>query len=108
MKPITAERRINARASVAYPVAIMDRHRRVLARGRTTDISQRGVFVVVIAPRGTPMAPEVQIEITVPKSHPRRSGRQPGRKVRYLARITRSEQLGQMLGLGVEFIEKLP
>lgn len=102
----TAERRGAARASATYPVVICDRRGHCLARGRTVDISQAGVFAVVVAVAGSIRAERVVVELTVPGA--KRSGRGRGRLVRYLAKVVRTEQLGQMFGLGLEFIEKLP
>lgn len=101
------ERRRMARVSVAYPVTLLDSRGRVLARGRTTDISQDGVLAVVVAASGQINAERVILEVTVPKTRPRHTNRQPGRRISYLAKVVRQEPLGQMIGLALEFVEKL-
>jgi len=101
------ERRRMARASVAYPIALLDNRGRVLARGRTTDISQNGLFAVVVPTRGHHISSNVVLEVTVPRTRSHRPGRQSGRKITYLAEIVRQEPLGQMIGLALEFVEKL-
>ena len=105
--PQTAERRTTARASVAYPVSLFDRRGHLLARGRTIDISQAGVFAVVVPTSKAVRAEYVVLDITVPDGKSNRSRKAEGRKVTYLARVIRHEQLGHMLGLGLEFTEKL-
>jgi len=104
----TAERRHASRVSATYPLAICDRRDHLLARGRTVDISQAGVFAVVVPARGPIRAEHVVVELTVPRAGDKRAGRDRGRVVRYLAKVVRNEQLGQMCGLGLELLEKLP
>jgi len=89
-------------------VTLSDRRGRVLARGRTTDISQSGLFVVVTTAGTAIKSPQVIVEISIPKNgKSRRSTRQTPRKVRYLARVIRREEFGQLSGLALDFIEKL-
>ena len=107
MKPLAPERRGRARASVAYPVTVSDRRGRILARGRTTDLSQSGLFVVVTAPKGSIKASQVEVEISIPKTRFRGGARETPRKVRYLVHVVRREEFGQMYGLALDFIEKL-
>jgi len=103
----TSERRRTGRAGAAYPIMIMDGRGDVMARGRATDISQHGLHAVVMAQSACSQGKRVVIEVNIPNTRPRKKGRGKGRNVRYLAEIARKEQLGQMLGLGLRFIEKL-
>jgi len=104
---MTAERRSTARASVTYPVSLFDRRGNILARGRTTDVSQSGVFAVVVPTSKAVRARHVVLDLTVPDGKASRGRKGAGRKVTYLARIVRHENLGHMLGIGLEFVEKL-
>jgi len=107
MRPVTAERRSTARASVAHPVLICNRRGRVLGRGRTGNISENGVFVVVPEPGALARSGQLVIRIELPSTRQARNGRNATRQVSYLARVVHSQSLGQMLGLGLEFLQKL-
>ena len=101
------ERRRRQRAPAAYPVAIRDRRGMGLLRGRACDVSERGLMCVTESRRGLRVRGKVVLEITVP-SAARRKGRQStGRSVRYLARVVRTGELGQLVAVSVELIEKL-
>ena len=97
----TAERRQSVRNSAAYPAVISDRHGRPLARGRTANISEHGAFVLANG-QSLQLEQIVLIELSVP------SLRGQGRRcVLYACRIARRQQLGQLVGVGVEFLQKL-
>lgn len=99
----TRERRANFRMPAAYSALITDKHRRVLVRGRTANISESGVYVLASAPVATDK--QIVVELRVPSL----SSSKPGqfRTVRYLSRVVHVEQVGQMFGLGIEMLYKL-
>jgi len=101
------EKRRHARAAAAYPAAIRDRRGRVLARGRTANISESGVFVVAKIGRVPPVGQEIIIDLTVPAVPASCSRRPASRTVCYRCRVVRAQRLGNLAGLGVEFLEKL-
>ena len=84
--PVTAERRNTSRASVTYPVSLFDRRGNILARGRTTDVSQSGVFAVVVPTSRAVRARNVVLEVTVPDGKANRGRKGAGRKVTYFSR----------------------
>ena len=103
----TPERRRNARLSAAHPVALLDRQGRVLLRARTSQISETGLHCLTLARRALQLKGRVNVEIDLPAGRPGRQRHCPTRTVRYLARIVRTEELGEMVGLAIEFIENL-
>jgi len=97
-----AERRRSVRLSAAYPATLTDGHGRFLAKGRTANISEGGAFVLANA---NSLQPEqvVVVELSIPAP-----GRSPNRRVvTYACRIARRQALGQLVGVGVEFLRKL-
>lgn len=78
-----------------------------MARGKTIDVSQVGVFVVAVPTRRATHYDRVMVEITVPKVNSRRTGPASRRVVRYYARVIRREHLGQMVGLGLQLTDKV-
>jgi hypothetical protein len=56
---------------------------------------------------GPPRAQRVTVEVSVPATKAKSAGGRQTRTVRYLAKVVRRQSLGQMFGLGLEFIEKL-
>ena len=97
-----AERRRSARLPAAYPAVIVDSQGRFIAKGRTTNISHEGAFILASAKA---LVPEqvVAIEITVPSL----GGTPKTRVVVYTCRVARRQGIGQLLGVGVEFLRKL-
>lgn len=96
-----AERRRSVRIPAAYPTLVADPHGRFLARGRTANISEHGLFVIVSTPAPPPSGEEVVVELSVPAPN------DDTRTVTYSCRIARRQAVGQLIGLGVEFARKL-
>jgi c-di-GMP-binding flagellar brake protein YcgR len=103
----TQDRRRSIRVAAAYPVSLCDDTWRILARGRTANISETGVSVVADARRGVPETGQVHVEITLPAEGKFVPGRRQMRIARYVCRIARVQQLGNLMGLGLDFTEKL-
>ncbi len=83
-----------------------DRKGKLLARGRTANISENGVFLLVNACRVVDTEEQVLLELTLPSA----SGRtRPNAKrvVRYRCRVVHSRPLGHLAGIGVEFLTKI-
>ena len=99
----TAERRRSVRAPVAHPYVLRDRKNRVLARGRTANISENGVLTVVRQDPRLPEYGQVVLDLTIPADPIAGTTR----TVKYRCRIVRRQELGNMLGLGLEFLQKL-
>ncbi len=96
-----AERRRSIRSMAAYAALLVDPRGRVLARGRTANISEHGLFVIVNTPDPPKEGKVAIVEITIP------SLAAGTRTVVYSCRIVRRQELGQLVGLGMEFREKL-
>jgi len=103
----TTDRRRNARVAAAHPVAIRDRRGRILLRGRTSDLSESGLFCLTEARRGLRLRGKVILEVTLPAGRPGRLRHSPTRTVRYAGRITRTEEIGQAVGMAIELLERL-
>jgi len=104
---VVAERRRCRRAPASYPVRVCHARGRILARGRTTNISEDGVHVLVSARDALETGRELVLEIDVPLSAERRVRRDRTRTVRYRSRVIWTEEIGPMVGAGMQFIEKL-
>jgi len=103
----SAERRRNARVAAAHPVAIRDRRGRLLLRARTSDISETGLFCLTEARRGLRLRGKVTLEVTVPAGRRARLRHSRTRTVRYAGRIVRTEEIGQVVGMAIELLERL-
>jgi hypothetical protein len=75
---------------------------REIARGRTANISESGVLVLVRNTGRFPDSVEVFAELTIPAD----PAAGTLRNVTYRCRIVRRQELGAMMGLGLEFLEK--
>jgi len=106
MSNITPERRNGIRMAAAYVVVISDRRGRFLARGRTANISESGIYVI-IERRHLPEGGMVNLDITIPDAAGKPGRPDAQRTVRYASRIVRDEPVGQLMGLGIQFVEKI-
>ena len=100
------EKRRSVRMPAAYPVVVRDRRGRLLARGRTANMSESGVYVLARAGRAVSEGQSARIEMVLPTS-PHCRSRNETRTVVYTCLITRCEDVGSMIGLGIQLIEKL-
>ena len=103
----SADRRRVVRTPAAFPATVRDRRGRTLARGRTTDISEKGALIVARSTRAAPHTGQAILEITLPAASGPAPRRPAIRTVRYSCRIIRSQKLGHLLCLGLEFVEKI-
>lgn len=102
-----AERRRHLRIAAAYPAVVRDRRGRALARGRTANISESGVLVIVNLRPLPAVNQEFIIDLTVPAVSAARTRWPATRQVSYRCRAARVQTLGHLAGLGLEFLEKL-
>ena len=100
-----ANRRRSVRVPAAYPAVIKDLRGQVLARGRTANISETGVLVLARRKEGPPPLQEVLVELIVPALSTQ-ARPDATRTVEYHSRIVRTEVLGPLVGMGIEFLEK--
>ncbi|MFW6132362.1 MAG: PilZ domain-containing protein [Planctomycetota bacterium] len=106
-KTLIKECRAAQRLSLAHRAVILDARGRAVARGHTSNISACGALLVVPWREELLEADEVLVEIDVPKVAHGQVRRGQHRTVRYRCRVARTRGMGQLLGVGVEFIEKL-
>ncbi len=100
------EKRQSFRVPAAYPAVVIDRKGHVLARGRTANISENGVFILVNPRREIVPQETIILELAVPSTSSR-TRENASRLVRYRCRIVHIQRLGHLIGLGVEFLGKL-
>ena len=103
----TAERRRSNRLAAAYTAVVTDQRGRVLARGRTANISENGCFVIARRREGPPPRQCATIEMVLPAAGATRPGRTATRTILYHCRIIRTQPLGQLVGMGIELLDKI-
>ena len=106
MSTRVAERRRNQRTPAVHPAAILDEDGYVLASGRTSNISEHGVFVIGNGQWRPQLDAKVILMLELPAAPtPRRPDRL--RTVAYRARVVRTQEVGQLIGVGLELMEKV-
>lgn len=101
-----AGRRCHTRFSATYSVLVRDLDGRIVARGRTANVSVTGIFVIAPIEEVPGLNEELLVEVALPRSPEPGDNRRP-RKAHYLARVIRIRQIRQLVGLGMELLEKL-
>lgn len=104
VQPRTRERRNSVRVPGSYCVQLWDGHGRVVGRGRTANISQHGVFVLMPGGRMPAVGQTLELAMDLPLAPDRQ---RVTRTVRYLARVARVEPMGQWRGIALELGQKL-
>lgn len=99
----TSERRHSVRMAASYMATVRTLRNQVIARGRTANISEKGVLVVVRRSRKALEAGDVYLDLVIP-ADPMAGTR---RNVTYMCRVVRRQELANLLGLGLEFVEKV-
>jgi c-di-GMP-binding flagellar brake protein YcgR len=102
----TTDRRRNPRIPAAYPVRLFSTGGRDLGRARSVNISAGGIGIMTADRAELPRRGELVVEVSIPDAA-RASRPNATRTVRYRGRIVRDQQLGQMVGLGIQFLRKL-
>ncbi len=98
------ERRASVRVPGSYSAEITDTRNRLIGRGRTANISEQGVFILLPGGRQPPVNTVVHLLMELPRSpaQPRRT-----RMVRYSARVLRVEPMGRWIGIALQLCDKL-
>ena len=106
MSTRVAERRRNQRRSAVYSAAILDEDGYVLASGRTSNMSEGGVFMIGDGQWCPQLNAKVILMLELPAAPtPRKPDKM--RTVAYRARVVRTQEVGQLLGVGLELMEKV-
>ena len=79
----------------------------MLVRGRTANVSEKGLYLVGPGPRRPMSHKRVVLEMDVPAATSPRGRRETPRIIRYLCRIVHTQSMGSLLGVGLEFLEKV-
>ena len=100
------DQRQGVRSSSAYAIRVRDMGGRALGQGRTANISERGVLVLVNTPEDMEVGQQVLLDMVLPGV----SGatrQDSAHTVTYEARVANVRYIGQMLGVGLELIKKV-
>lgn len=103
----TAERRRSCRQAGVYPATLLDRRGKLLARGRTADISESGLLMLANATAALKGDTSAVVELVLPAVEAQTTRRVQRRVVRYACRIARVEPMGRMMAVGIELTRKL-
>ena len=95
------------RSAAAHLVLISDRRGRNVVRARTAELGHTSLSCVTEARRALGLKDVVTVEIHLPSSRSARRRHDSRRTVRYLGRIVETQEIGHLVGLGVELIQKL-
>ena len=101
-----SDRRRYQRFSSTCPVVARDLHGQVVARGRTSNASANGAFVIAPMDAVPSLGDQLLIEMKLLRSGGPHTRRGP-RRAHYLARVVRLRQIGQLVGLGMELTEQV-
>jgi c-di-GMP-binding flagellar brake protein YcgR len=104
----TTDRRRNDRVAAAHPVTVYDRGGRSLLHGRTANVSEGGMLLLTDSRLALRLKGELTFEIALPGGKaPRAHHHHSMRLVRYLGRVARVEEIGQVIAVAVELIGKV-
>ena len=103
----TSERRLCTRVAAAYPVVLTDERGRLVGRGRTANISEGGVLVILRCNRAQHEQAVLIAELTIPGMRDIDTRSAGTRQVRYRCRVVRQQRMGSLSGLGLEFLQKM-
>lgn len=99
-----AERRSSSREAVCQGATVLRQDGSVAARGRTSNLSPRGVFVISRLHGQLPeVGDPVLVELTLSAAAVAGGKGRRTRIVKQDGRIVRTTRLGQLVGLGIEF-----
>jgi hypothetical protein len=99
------DRRREERVGTSGPAVMRDAQKRFITRCVATNVSSKGVFLMTYDVPGLPREGQIYVEMELPP------GTVPptveARTV-HLCRIVRVKQLGKLVGIGLELLERLP
>ena len=100
-----AQKRRDPRVSAAFQVRILSPRGSVLAQGRAANISEHGLFVILYCNVHLPA--QILLEMALPSAAAHPDRRHATRLVAYTARVVREQVLGNLIGVGLELMEKM-
>ena len=100
------DQRQGVRASSAYAVRMNDLDGRALGQGRTANISENGVLVLVNVVEDLEVDEQVLLDMILPGSLGV-NGQGAARQVTYHARVANVRYIGHLLGVGLELLSKV-
>jgi len=106
MSTRVAERRRSQRSPAVHPAAILDEDGYVLASGRTSNMSEGGVFMIGDGQWRPQLNAKVILMLELPAAPTPRKPHKT-RTVAYRVRVVRTQEVGQLLGVGLELMEKV-
>lgn len=99
-------RRRHERVEARYAVILRDQAGDVLARGQTVNVSDGGVFAVIDLDEVPEVETRFLLEVDLP-SILTTDGSRERQTAHYVARVVRTEQIDEMIGLGMELTERI-
>jgi len=103
----TTERCRSPRGTAAHAVVICDHRGRTLVRGRTAEVSAGALTCLTRARRALRIHGEVILDVDLPAGRSPRLRHSPLRTVRYAGRVVETTEIGQLVSLTIELIERL-
>ena len=100
----TGERRRAERLGAYGPAILRDSAMKFVARCRVTNLSADGAFLMVRDKPDLPREGEAFVELVLTIGTGREKTQQTSV---YRCRVIRSKQMGELIGLGLEFLEKV-
>ncbi|MHC4717725.1 MAG: PilZ domain-containing protein [Planctomycetota bacterium] len=100
----TRDRRRDERIGTSGPAILRNSQQEFIARCVATNVSANGVFLMTHDTPSLPRAGQVYLEMELPEGivpEPLES------RTVHLCRIIRVKQMGELVGLGVELVERL-
>ena len=101
---LLSEKRRSLRIGAAFVVRFHSLRRVLLAQGRVANTCENGVFAIVN--RRLRLPRELLLEMQLPAPSGGRS-HNATRTVLYRAKIVREQVLGNLMGVGVQLVEKI-
>ncbi len=100
------DQRQGVRTSSAYAVRLSDPTGRAFGQGRTANVSENGVLVLVNTSKDVEVNELVLLDMVLP-GIPGSTRQCSARTVTYQARVANVRYIGHMLGIGLELVKKV-
>jgi hypothetical protein len=100
------DQRQGVRSNSAYAIRIKDMDGRVLGKGRTANVSENGLLVLVDTPEDMEVGQQVLLDMVLP-GVTGATRHDVARTVTYQARVANVRYIGHMLGMGLELVKKV-
>ncbi len=99
-------RRRHERRDARYAVVLRDTDGVVLGKGQTVNISDGGTFAVIDVPEVPEVDSRFLLEIDIPPIVAD-DGSLQRQTAHFVARLVRTEHVDELIGLGMEFVERI-